>query len=177
MRSMSSYASNRITISEVMLPSQTNVAGNVHGGEIMKMMDSAAYTAAQRYARANVVTARVDELEFHQPIMIGDLVVCTADISFVGHSSMEVMVNVTVEDLQHSSKPQHALSAYFTMVALDRNMRPLALKPLVLDSDEARGFFEEGKRRYEEHRARRIANQKVAAGKATDTLSVKGKTE
>ena len=108
----------------------------------MKMMDSAAYAAARRYARANVVTARVDELEFHQPIMIGDLVVCTADISFVGHSSMEVMVNVTVEDLQHSSKPQHALSAYFTMVALDRNMRPLALKPLVLDSDEARGFFE-----------------------------------
>ena len=162
---MSSYAKNRITISEVMLPSQTNVAGNVHGGEIMKIMDSAAYAAARRYARANVVTARVDELVFHQPIMIGDLVVCTADISFVGHSSMEVMVNVTVEDLQHSSEPQHALSAYFTMVALDRNQRPLTLPPMVLDSSEAKDLFEEGKRRYEEHRIRRLEKEKAEGKK------------
>ncbi len=96
---------NRIIISEVMMPSQANVAGNVHGGEIMKMMDSAAYAAARRYARSNVVTARVDELEFHLPILIGDLVVCTADIVFVGHSSMEIAVNVEVEDLEHEGKP------------------------------------------------------------------------
>ena len=68
----------------------------------MKMMDSAAYAAARRYARSNVVTARVDELEFHLPILIGDLVVCTADIVFVGHSSMEIAVNVEVEDLEHA---------------------------------------------------------------------------
>ncbi|MBQ1890452.1 MAG: hypothetical protein II160_07100, partial [Selenomonas sp.] len=57
-------AQNRIVISQVMMPSQTNPNGNVHGGEIMKMMDSTAYAAARRYARSNVVTARVDELEF-----------------------------------------------------------------------------------------------------------------
>ena len=65
---------SRIVISEVMMPSQANPNGNVHGGEIMKLMDSAAYAAAQRYVRSNVVTARVDELEFHLPIRIGDLV-------------------------------------------------------------------------------------------------------
>ena len=60
-------------LSEVMMPSQTNPSGNVHGGELMKMMDSTAYEAARKYCSANVVTARVDELEFHMPIRIGDL--------------------------------------------------------------------------------------------------------
>ena len=94
-----SMKESRIVISEVMMPSQTNPNGNVHGGEIMKLMDSAAYAAARRYARSNVVTARVDELEFHLPIRIGDLVVVTADVVYVGHSSMEIAVNVIVEDL------------------------------------------------------------------------------
>ena len=67
-----------------MMPSQANPNGNVHGGEIMKMMDSTAYAAARRYARSNVVTARVDELEFHLPILIGDLVTCSAEIGTNG---------------------------------------------------------------------------------------------
>lgn len=156
---------NKIVISEVMMPSQANPNGNVHGGEIMKMMDSAAYAAARRYARSNVVTARVDELEFHLPILIGDLVVCTAEIVFVGHSSMEVAVNVEVEDLEHEGKPQRALSAYFTMVALDRNARPQSVPALVLDTDEAKNAFADGKRRYEEYKAkkkRQAENAKAA---------------
>ena len=140
---------SRMVISEVMMPSQADPNVNVHGGEIMKLMDSAAYTAARRYARSNVVTARVDELEFHLPIRIGDLVVVTADIVYVGHSSMEIAVNVIVEDLDEDSDPQLALSAYFTMVALDRNARPKSVPPLALDTEEARIAFEEGKRRYE----------------------------
>ncbi len=152
---------NRITISQVMMPSQTNVAGNVHGGEIMKIMDSAAYAAARRYSRANVVTARVDELEFHQPIMIGDLVVCTADIIFVGHSSMEVMVNVTVEDLEQDGVPEPALSAYFTMVALDRNTKPKEVPALELNTAEARRLFEAGQKRYELYKALKKEKRKA----------------
>lgn len=149
------YVATRIVISEVMMPSKANVAGNVHGGEIIKLMDSAAYAAARRYSRSNVVTARVDELEFHLPILIGDLVICTADIVFVGRTSMEIAVNVEVEDLEHEGKPEKALSAYFTMVALDRNAKPMALSPLPLKTPEARAAFEEGKRRYEEHKAKK----------------------
>ena len=148
-------AQTKIVISQVMMPSQTNPNGNVHGGEIMKMMDSTAYAAARKYARANVVTARVDELEFHLPILIGDLVTCTAEIVFVGHSSMEIAVNVEVEDLDQEGKPQRALSAYFTMVALDRNSRPKSVPPLILDSDEAKRAFEDGRRRYEAHKERK----------------------
>lgn len=148
-------AQNKIVISEVMMPSQANPNGNVHGGEIMKIMDSAAYAAARKYARSNVVTARVDELEFHMPILIGDLVTCTAQIVFVGHSSMEVAVTVEVEDLDEEGRPQRALSAYFTMVALDRNSRPKSVPSLILDTEEARTAFEEGRQRYEAHKERK----------------------
>ena len=162
---------SRIVISEVMMPSQANPNGNVHGGEIMKLMDSAAYAAARRYARANVVTARVDELEFHLPIRIGDLVVVTADIVYVGHSSMEVAVNVIVEDLDDGGDPQLGLSAYFTMVALDRNARPKAVPPLTLDTEEARAAFEEGKRRYEAHKARKRGAVKAVGGCICDAIA------
>ena len=162
---------SRIVISEVMMPSQANPNGNVHGGEIMKLMDSAAYAAARRYARSNVVTARVDELEFHLPIRIGDLVVVTADIVYVGHSSMEVAVNVIVEDLDDGGDPQLGLSAYFTMVALDRNARPKSVPPLTLDTEEARAAFEEGKRRYEAHKARKRGAVAPAGGCVCDAIA------
>ena len=166
---------SRIVISEVMMPSQTNPNGNVHGGEIMKLMDSAAYAAARRYARSNVVTARVDELEFHLPIRIGDLVVVTADIVYVGHSSMEVAVNVIVEDLDDGGDPQLGLSAYFTMVALDRNARPKSVPPLTLDTEEARAAFEEGKRRYAEHKARKRGAVAPAGGCVCEAIAQQAK--
>lgn len=144
------------------MPSQANPNGNVHGGEIMKIMDSAAYAAARKYARSNVVTARVDELEFHSPILIGDLVTCTAEIVFVGHSSMEIAVTVEVEDLDQEGRPQRALSAYFTMVALDRNSRPKSVPPLILDTEDAKRAFEEGRQRYEAHKARKKQQQEEA---------------
>ena len=166
---------SRIVISEVMMPSQANPNGNVHGGEIMKLMDSAAYAAARRYARSNVVTARVDELEFHLPIRIGDLVVVTADIVYVGHSSMEISVNVIVEDLDEGSDPQLGLSAYFTMVALDRNARPKSVPPLTLDTEEARAAFEEGKRRYEAHKARKRGVTIPTGGCVCDAIAQQAK--
>ena len=145
----------KIVISQVMMPNQANPSGNVHGGEIMKLMDSTAYAAARKYSRTNVVTARVDELEFHLPIMIGDLVTCSAEVVFVGHSSMEIAVEVVVEDLDQECCPQRALSAYFTMVALDRNSRPKSVPHLSLDTEEAKRAFEDGKKRYERYKERK----------------------
>jgi len=141
----------QLTMSQVMLPGQANVAGNVHGGEIMKFMDSAAGAVAMRYARSNVVTARVDELEFHLPIFVGALVSCYAEVTYVGNSSMEIMVTVYVEDLERESPPKHALSAYFTMVALDRMGRPQRIPPLEIENEEGQRKFEEGKARYMAH--------------------------
>ncbi len=141
-------------MSQVMLPSQANVAGNVHGGEIMKLMDTAAGAVARKYARCNVVTARVDELQFHHPIFVGALVTLTATIAYVGRTSMEVIVTVDVEDLESDSEPIRALSSYFTMVALDRNGRPRPVKPLVPETEEEKMLYETVKRRREALKAK-----------------------
>ena len=160
--------STKIYLSEVMMPSQTNPNGNVHGGELMKMMDSTAYAAARKYSRSNVVTARVDELEFHTPILIGDLVTVTAEVIYVGHTSMEVAVNVEVEVLEAEQGPQHALSAYFTMVALDRNGRPMAVPPLELETEEAKAAFEAARKRHELYHERK-KQRELAKQKLTET--------
>jgi acyl-CoA hydrolase len=136
------------------MPSKANVAGNIHGGEIIKLMDSAAYVSARRYARSNVVTARVDELEFHLPIFIGDLVICTAQVVYVGKSSMEVTVSVEVEDIENGI-PQKALSAFFTMVAIDKKGKPNVLPELIIETESEREAFMEGRKRHEEHKSRK----------------------
>lgn len=151
-------ADSTLEMSTVMQPNQANPAGNVHGGEIMKMMDNAAAVVAQRHSRTNVVTARVDELVFHQPIFVGNLVTCQAFLTYVGRSSMEVIVIVRVEDLYSDTQQHCALSAYFTMVALNAGGKPIPVLPLELVSDEERQRFEEGRQRYESYKQKKQAS-------------------
>ncbi len=136
-----------ITMSQTMMPTEANYAGNVHGGEIMKLMDRAAGAAARRYARSNVVTARVDEMQFLYPIFVGAFVICTATVAYVGNTSMEVIVTVDVEDLESEDPPVRALSAFFTMVALDKMGKPKKLPPLSPETEEEKRLFEEGRQR------------------------------
>jgi len=151
---------SKLIISEVMLPNQANVAGNIHGGEIMKLMDLVAYAVARRFAHTNVVTARVDELEFHQPVYIGDLVTCTAHVAFAGKSSMEIAVTVEVEDLECDDYTcrKKALSAFFTMVSLDKKGKTNLVPELILNTSEEIAAFDEGKKRYEWYKSKRKQN-------------------
>ncbi len=146
-------ADSAVIMAEVMQPNQANPRGNVHGGEIMKLMDNAAYVVAHRHARTNVVTARVDELTFHEPIYVGNLVTCHAYLTFVGRSSMEVAVFVEVEDLYSENSTKKALSAYFTMVALNAGGKTISVSPLELQNEEEQRRYEEGKKRYESHKS------------------------
>lgn len=124
-----------LTMSQVMEPCQANLSGNVHGGEIMKFMDTVAGATAVQYSKGNVVTARVDELDFHQPIYIGAFVTCTGKIAYVGNTSMEVSVVVEVQDLESDEEPVKALSAFFTMVALDEDGNPRTVEPWTPKTD------------------------------------------
>lgn len=145
----------QIIMSQVMLPNQANVAGNVHGGEIMKFMDTTAGAVAIRYSKSNCVTARVDELEFHLPIFVGALVTCTATVVYVGRTSMEVFVNVEVEDLESNNGPQKALSAYFTMVAMGRNGKPQEVPEYIPQTEEEIKRHDEAKVRLAEYKAKK----------------------
>lgn len=139
---------SKVIVGSLMQPAQANIAGNVHGGEVMKLMDNAGGIVARRHARTNVVTARVDILEFHQPIHIGNYVKCVGQLTFVGKSSMEVLLTVTVEDLSKEEAPKTSLTGYFTFVSIDENGKPVPVPTLEICNEEEARRYEEGKQRY-----------------------------
>lgn len=141
-----SAADSRITMAQVVLPFHANAAGNMHGGELMKLMDSAAGVVAQRHCLCNVVTVSVDKLVFKEPILVGDLVICDAELIYTGRTSMEIYITVSVENLSlGQTKP--ALEGYFVMIALDRNGRPTPIPPLQVETAEQQLRFDQAKAR------------------------------
>ena len=151
---MKTTLESKSILSELMLPSHANPAGTVHGGEIMKIMDTCGGVAAMRHSKMNVVTVRVDELVFYQPITVGQLVICEAEIAFVGNSSMEVKISVKVEDMLSDIPSKVALTAFFTYVALDEDGRPCKVPKISLVTEEQRKAFEYGRQRYLNHKSK-----------------------
>ncbi len=147
-----------VVMVQAMTPQDANVSGNVHGGVIMKLIDTAAGVVATRHAQSNVVTASLDRLDFHHPVYIGDLVTIKASLNFVGRTSMEVGVRVEAENLR-TREIRHTASAYLTMVALDRNGRPTVLPPLILETPEEIKRNSEAKERREIRLKERKSNK------------------
>ncbi len=124
-----------VVVSHVVMPTDTNPAGNVHGGVIMKHIDNAAGIVAHRHARSNVVTASIDRLDFHNPAFVGELLSFKASLNYVGRTSMEVGVRAEAESL-HCEEVRHVASAYLTFVSLDENHKPRPVPPLKLETEE-----------------------------------------
>jgi acyl-CoA hydrolase len=106
-----------------------NVAGNVHGGWIMKLCDDVAAIAATRLAGGRVVTAAIDEMKFRRPVHVGDVLTLRATVNAAWRTSMEVGVRVESEDVRRATI-SHTCTAYFTMVALGEDERPLPVPRL-----------------------------------------------
>ena len=126
-----------VIMTQVMTPQDVNLAGNVHGGVIMRLVDTAGGLVAVRHTRANVVTASIDRLDFHHPVFAGDLVTLRASLNLVGRTSMEVGVNVQAENPK-TGEVNHTASAYLTYVALDESRKPMEVPPLTLETEEQR---------------------------------------
>jgi len=124
-----------VVIAQMMIPQDANPAGNIHGGVIMKLIDTAASVVASRHARSNVVTASIDRLDFHTPAFIGDLLFFRASLNLVGKTSMEVGVRVEAENVR-TGEIRHTGSAYLTYVALDEKGRPCEVPPLIIEAEE-----------------------------------------
>lgn len=115
-------------------PQDANVQGNVHGGIIMKMSDEAGALAAMRHARTPVVTVAVDSMTFVEPIYVGDLVLCSAELTYAGQTSMEIRVEVIAENpLTGVSRLTNI--AYLVYVALDTNGRPTVVPGLIYETE------------------------------------------
>jgi uncharacterized protein (TIGR00369 family) len=126
--------SSAVITAQIMGMEDVNVAGNIHGGAIMKLIDTVAGAVAVRHARSNAVTASIDRLDFHSPVYTGDLVTCKASLNLVGRTSMEIGVRVEAEDMMKGDA-RHTASAYLTFVALDTEGKPMVLPPLILETD------------------------------------------
>ena len=145
--------------SEIMMPQDANILGHVFGGAVLAMMDKVAAIAAFRHARTNVVTVSIDRVDFKEPIHVGDLVVMKASVNFVGRTSMEVGVRVEAEELL-TGRRRHTNSCYVTFVAVDRNGRPVAVPPVIPETDAEQRRFDAAK-----ERRRRRLEERAALGK------------
>jgi len=124
-----------VVTSQVMMPQDANPAGNVHGGVIMKLIDTAAGVVARRHTRCNAVTASIDRLDFHHPVYVGDLLTLRGSINLVGRTSIEIGVRAETEDLL-TGQIRHTASAYLTFVALGSDGRPIEVPGIILETDE-----------------------------------------
>jgi acyl-CoA hydrolase len=142
-----------VTLSQAMGVSHANLLGNVHGGEIMKLIDSAAGIAASRHAGGPVVTAALDEMSFLHPVHVGDVVFVHASVNDVGRTSMEVGVKVEAEEVL-TGRRTHTSSAYLVFVALDEHGRPRPVPPLEPETEVERHRQAEASIRRESRLAR-----------------------
>ena len=140
-------ASHSITImTELVLPNDTNVFGNLMGGRLMYWMDIAAALAAQKHCNAPVVTASVDNISFENPIKLGNVVHIEAKLTRSFKTSMEVHMKVWGEDLQQQFKYK-SNEAYYTFVALDPHRKPRAVPELIPETEEEKKLFDGALRR------------------------------
>ena len=145
---------SRVTLSQLMHPEHANLLGNVHGGWIMKLVDEAGALACMRHAQKKVVTVAIDSMTFRQPIKIGDLVILTAEVTYTGHTSMEVEVQVAAEN-PITGERTNTNTAYLVYVALDDKGRPSSVPALIVETKEEKERMEQAKKR----QAHRVAER------------------
>ena len=138
--------------SEICLPNDANLLGNMLGGHVMHLVDLCGAIAAMRHARCAVVTASVDQMTFLHPVRLGELVRLKSKVNRVFRTSMEVGVKVWVENLRTPGL-RHTSSAYLTFVAVDQAGNRVVLPPAIPETEEEKRRFHEAA----ERRAYRLA--------------------
>lgn len=137
---------SQVTMTEIVLPSDTNALGTIFGGKVMSWIDIAAAIAAGRHARKVVVTASIDALHFLAPVKLGHVLHIRAAVNFASRTSMEVGVRVDSEN-PLTGELRHTATAYTTFVALDELGRPTPIPALIPETPEEKRRFEQAKKR------------------------------
>jgi len=148
------------TLSHQAEVTDTNTAGNVHGGVIMKLADSAAGNAAEKHCRGRAVTVAVDEMSFLTPVHVGDVLHAKAMVNEAFASSMEVGVRIDVETIPEGEF-RHVSSAYLVFVATDENEKPLkgVVPPIQARTDVEKKRQRQAQRRQEQRLARKAERE------------------
>lgn len=160
-------SASKTIITEVMTPSDANFYGKVFGGRILALMDLCAYVTAGRYSGEVCVTASFDRVDFHEAIEVGEVVSFTGSITYVGHTSMEVTIEVYAENVIHGAR-RHTNTARVTMVAIKDN-RPTEVPPLLCETRDEKIKFLEGRLRRENRTSLDRFQSEMAATIESDT--------
>ncbi len=169
MRAMSelapkTVADSRVELTQLMEATDVNIAGTVHGGVVMRLVDTAAGLAAIRHAAGLAVTVAIDEMTFLEPVHIGDLLVLKATVNDVGRTSMECGVRVEAHD-PVTGTVRHANTAYLVFVAVDDDGNPRPVPPLVAETEQEQRRQREAKLR---RQARLAHKEAVKAARAAE---------
>ena len=128
---------SRVTLTLLAGQTHVNLYGTVHGGEVMRLVDSTAGAVAGRHSGGQAVTAAMDEMALLAPVHVGDILRASAQVNWAGRSSMEVGVRVMSEPWNRAGiEPVHVASAYLVFVAVDPDGRPREVPSLAPETDE-----------------------------------------
>lgn len=127
-------------MTEIVLPNDTNVLGNLRGGGILHWMDIACAISGGKHANAVVVTASVDNVSFENPIKLGDVVTITSKVTRAFNTSMEIHCEVWAENLPSQTRYK-CNEAYYTFVALDSNGKPRKVTPLIPETEDEKKMY------------------------------------
>jgi uncharacterized protein (TIGR00369 family) len=126
---------SQTTITELMIPSYANFGGKIHGGILLSLMDKVAYVCASKHASNYCVTVSVDNVEFLQPVEVGELVSLHASVNYVGRTSLIIGIRVEAQNVKLGTI-KHTNSSYFTMVAKGDDDKPTPVPELILETRE-----------------------------------------
>ena len=135
-----------VSMTELVLPNDTNTLNNLMGGRLMHWMDVVSAIAGQKHCNSIVVTASVDNISFRSPIQLGNVVTLKAKATRAFNSSVEIRIDVDAENIPEGKKIA-SNSAYFTFVAVDRNGNPVEVPEVVPETDEEKELYNGALRR------------------------------
>lgn len=157
-----------VTMTEMVMPNDTNTLNNLMGGRLMHFMDIVGAIAAQKHSQRIVVTAAVDNVSFDQPISLGSVITLKAKVTRAFSSSMEVRIEVFAENIPKGESFQ-SNEAFFTFVAVDQMGKPIDVPSIKPETDDEQVFFDSALRR---RQLRLILAKKMEAKDATELKSI-----
>jgi acyl-CoA hydrolase len=159
---------SNVTMTELVLPNDTNTLNNLMGGRLMHWMDIVSAIAAQRHSNRIVVTASVDNISFTKPIRLGNVITLKAFVTRAFNSSMEVYIEVTAEDIPSNEKIE-TNSAFFTFVAVDQLGKPIDVPEAIPETDVEKELYQGALRR---RQLRLVLGKRMKPEDATELKSI-----
>ncbi|MCL6625828.1 acyl-CoA thioesterase [Alicyclobacillus shizuokensis] len=157
---------SRTTLTDLILPPDTNNLGTMFGGRVMAYVDKVGSVAAMRHSRRPVVTASSDSLDFLEPIRVGQAILIEAFVTWTHRTSMEVHVKVESENLV-TGEIKLTATSFLTFVALGPDGRPTPVPPVIPETEEEKWLYETAPERYEARKRRKLRRAQLRKGEST----------